>query len=589
MIVTPRKYANELKTFVTRPELEKIPIPNNTNPQVYESFAQYIDGAVRLINLVLQKSVNVNKKGQNTVSRDGSAFQNIFIQYMNQTQAGQSLDITLPSLSRQLKSVIHKIAVQWHPFLKHLCALMDEFENLKKLGAFVLDNAMKELRGNDTEPKTLYAELHDLAEKSKLRQHVLDIKVISPKLQALVDRLKTIGKGKVIVFVKTRRMAKHIKQYFDRTNSHLRVGVLVGHAKGSDCAEDRGMDYQEQCKQMQRFNGDGFDLLIATSVAEEGFDVQKCNLVVRFDTTSSLTSIIQSRGRARDRDGKFFTIYGDVIYNETKLQEIAISEKNMQSVVQSFDIKLSAELKRRRGELSFDDLYDSITNRAKSEANNAVVDSVLNPNVSARECASSSADSKVSGPSTPVRIPKPSSKENYRQRLEQLCRERGMKSPTLKPPEQLTSPFSAHVTVHVPGEGVKIFEGTGQKKKDAKNDAFKTAFLMMIDNRDLTNTDSADITAPSSISTPTRIHARLSNVNHRQQLEQFCRTHGMRIPTVELPKELTPPFSAHVTVHVHGEGVKIFEGTGQKKKDAKSDAYYKACRYYNAWRTTNSM
>lgn len=41
------------------------------------------------------------------------------------------------------------------------------------------------------------------------------------------------------------------------------------------------------------------NLLVATNVAEEGLDIQTCCLVVRFDLPQTVSSFIQSRGRAR--------------------------------------------------------------------------------------------------------------------------------------------------------------------------------------------------------------------------------------------------------------------------------------------------
>merc|ERR1712066_83092 len=39
--------------------------------------------------------------------------------------------------------------------------------------------------------------------------------------------------------------------------------------------------------------------MVATSVAEEGIDIQACSLVVRLDPPSTVIQMIQSRGRAR--------------------------------------------------------------------------------------------------------------------------------------------------------------------------------------------------------------------------------------------------------------------------------------------------
>ena len=40
-------------------------------------------------------------------------------------------------------------------------------------------------------------------------------------------------------------------------------------------------------------------MLIATSIVEEGVDIPKCNLVVRFDLPTEYRSYVQSKGRAR--------------------------------------------------------------------------------------------------------------------------------------------------------------------------------------------------------------------------------------------------------------------------------------------------
>jgi ERCC4-related helicase len=48
------------------------------------------------------------------------------------------------------------------------------------------------------------------------------------------------------------------------------------------------------------------NVLIATSVVEEGVDVQACSFVLVFDTLKNIKSYIQMKGRARQKDAKFF-------------------------------------------------------------------------------------------------------------------------------------------------------------------------------------------------------------------------------------------------------------------------------------------
>ncbi|KAK9919220.1 hypothetical protein M0R45_027830 [Rubus argutus] len=63
-----------------------------------------------------------------------------------------------------------------------------------------------------------------------------------------------------------------------------------------------GMQYQTRKKHneiVEEFRNGMVNIIVATSILEEGLDVQSCNLVVRFDPSSTVCSFIQSRGRAR--------------------------------------------------------------------------------------------------------------------------------------------------------------------------------------------------------------------------------------------------------------------------------------------------
>lgn len=52
-------------------------------------------------------------------------------------------------------------------------------------------------------------------------------------------------------------------------------------------------------KVLRKFRAHETNLLIATSIVEEGVDIPKCNLVVRFDLPTEYRSYVQSKGRAR--------------------------------------------------------------------------------------------------------------------------------------------------------------------------------------------------------------------------------------------------------------------------------------------------
>lgn len=53
----------------------------------------------------------------------------------------------------------------------------------------------------------------------------------------------------------------------------------------------------EQDEILELFKEGNHKVIIATSVAEEGLDIQKCSLVVRYDHVTNEIAMVQSRGK----------------------------------------------------------------------------------------------------------------------------------------------------------------------------------------------------------------------------------------------------------------------------------------------------
>lgn len=122
-----------------------------------------------------------------------------------------------------------------------------------------------------------------------------------------------------IVFVERRTTAKLLAEVIKRRSkedpdlSHIRCDYLVGHSAGLTSGDtylrkEARMSHNKQNQMLQQFRSEKINLLIATSVVEEGLDVPKCNMVCRFDLPPNFRSYIQSKGRARAKGSVFYLL-----------------------------------------------------------------------------------------------------------------------------------------------------------------------------------------------------------------------------------------------------------------------------------------
>ena len=205
----------------------------------------------------------------------------------------------------------------------------------------------------------LLQKLDSLNIPSSMHAQDMDFDSISPKVLLLLDTLarETHEQTAAIVFVKTRAsvvllfvlLAAH-----PRTKHLLRVGTFVG-TSNNQARKVRLGDWVstvDQSKALDDLRTGAKNLIVATSVLEEGIDITACNLVVCFERPANLKSFVQRRGRARHERSKFVIMFPEhaqnLLYEWQEMEETMkglYADKNRE--LQELQTLESAELGHR--------------------------------------------------------------------------------------------------------------------------------------------------------------------------------------------------------------------------------------------------
>ncbi|KAL7946433.1 P-loop containing nucleoside triphosphate hydrolase protein [Trichoderma barbatum] len=134
----------------------------------------------------------------------------------------------------------------------------------------------------------------------------LDGFVGHPKLTALADcvlnHFMDNGEGtRVIVFSEYRDSAEEIVRMFNTHRPLIKATVFVGQADGK---RGEGMKQKQQIDTIEKFKNGAYNVLVATSIGEEGLDIGQVDLIVCYDSSASPIRMLQRMGRTgRKRAG----------------------------------------------------------------------------------------------------------------------------------------------------------------------------------------------------------------------------------------------------------------------------------------------
>ncbi|XP_036889330.1 probable ATP-dependent RNA helicase DHX58 [Sturnira hondurensis] len=126
----------------------------------------------------------------------------------------------------------------------------------------------------------------------------------NPKLemleQILQEQFRSPGSPRGIIFTCTRQSAHSLLLWLQQQPGlqtvDIRAELLIGAGHSNQGIH---MTQKEQQDVIRKFRDGTLNLLVATSVAEEGLDIPQCNVIVRYGLLTNEISMVQARGRAR--------------------------------------------------------------------------------------------------------------------------------------------------------------------------------------------------------------------------------------------------------------------------------------------------
>ncbi|XP_020549658.1 dicer-like protein 4 isoform X2 [Sesamum indicum] len=174
---------------------------------------------------------------------------------------------------------------------------------------------------------------------------------------------------KCIIFVNrivTARSLSYILRNLKFLNS-WKCGFLVGVHAGLVSRKSTNII-------LEKFRSGELNLLVATKVGEEGLDIQTCCLVIRFDLPETVSSFIQSRGRARMPQSEYA-----FLVNRGNLRELNLIEHFKKDEAQ-----MNEEISLRKSHTPITD-FEEIT--YKVDNTGATISSILSISLLHRYCS----------------------------------------------------------------------------------------------------------------------------------------------------------------------------------------------------------
>ncbi|KAF4623919.1 hypothetical protein D9613_001611 [Agrocybe pediades] len=136
---------------------------------------------------------------------------------------------------------------------------------------------------------------------------------------------------KIMVFSSYREVVREIVRELDKERPLIRATQFVG--QGTDKLGHKGLAQKEQLEVIKKFKAGEYNVLVATSIGEEGLDIGEIDMTICYDADKAPTRMIQRFGRTgRKRQGTIHALLAEG-REEYNIDKAEATYKEVQKVV----------------------------------------------------------------------------------------------------------------------------------------------------------------------------------------------------------------------------------------------------------------
>jgi Fanconi anemia group M protein len=177
-----------------------------------------------------------------------------------------------------------------------------------------------------------------------------------PKVEVLFselkDHLKSDPDSRVLIFANYRSTVKFLTMALEAEG--IKSKWFIGQANNEG---DKGLTQHQQQAILTEFKAGDFQVLVSTSVAEEGLDIAQCRLVIFYDCVPSVVRFVQRMGRTgRTEAGKVLILAAHGTRDESYFWSARKKYRQMQELEFSTDTYPNViEQKEEKGDMEVEE------------------------------------------------------------------------------------------------------------------------------------------------------------------------------------------------------------------------------------------